>query len=69
MAPAMKCAAFHLMWAKVNVVNSKPTEVLVSCYKTAVVSSNKVSNDLNLYSQTHIRLWVPVVSVYLHEIS
>ncbi|XP_047441289.1 cohesin subunit SA-1 [Mugil cephalus] len=26
MVSALKCAAFHLMWAKVNVVNSKPPE-------------------------------------------
>lgn len=34
---ALKCAAFHLMWAKVNAVNSTPTEVFISqyCYTTA----------------------------------
>lgn len=26
---ALKCAAFHLMWAKVNAVNSTPAEVLI----------------------------------------
>lgn len=29
MVSALRCAAFYLMWAKVNAVNSTPAEVLV----------------------------------------
>lgn len=36
---ALKCAGFHLMWAKVNAVNSTPTQVFISyCRKGAFLS-------------------------------
>ncbi|KAM4555694.1 cohesin subunit SA-2 [Odontesthes bonariensis] len=36
MVSTLKCAAFHLMWAKVNVVNSKPDEAEVKRLKKEV---------------------------------
>ncbi|XP_019218482.1 cohesin subunit SA-1 isoform X10 [Oreochromis niloticus] len=55
MAPAMKCAAFHLMWAKVNVVNSKPTEAELKRLKKEVRSFCRVCQDCLSLNQTDIR--------------
>ncbi|XP_041847127.1 cohesin subunit SA-1 isoform X2 [Melanotaenia boesemani] len=42
MVSALKCAAFHLMWAKVNVVNSKPAEAELKRLKKEVHSFCRV---------------------------
>uniref|UniRef100_A0A3P9BRE2 Cohesin subunit SA n=1 Tax=Maylandia zebra TaxID=106582 RepID=A0A3P9BRE2_9CICH len=53
--PAMKCAAFHLMWAKVNVVNSKPTEAELKRLKKEVRSFCRVCQDCLSLNQIDIR--------------
>ncbi|XP_039871879.1 cohesin subunit SA-1 isoform X5 [Simochromis diagramma] len=55
MVPAMKCAAFHLMWAKVNVVNSKPTEAELKRLKKEVRSFCRVCQDCLSLNQIDIR--------------
>ncbi|XP_006809016.1 cohesin subunit SA-1 isoform X2 [Neolamprologus brichardi] len=55
MVPAMKCAAFHLMWAKVNVVNSKPTEAELRRLKKEVRSFCRVCQDCLSLNQIDIR--------------
>ncbi|XP_026002878.1 cohesin subunit SA-1 isoform X5 [Astatotilapia calliptera] len=55
MVPAMKCVAFHLMWAKVNVVNSKPTEAELKRLKKEVRSFCRVCQDCLSLNQIDIR--------------
>ncbi|XP_040904363.1 cohesin subunit SA-1 [Toxotes jaculatrix] len=55
MVAALKCAAFHLMWAKVNAVNSKPAEAELTCLKKEVRSFCRVCQTCLSLNQTEIR--------------
>uniref|UniRef100_A0A674M9Y3 Cohesin subunit SA n=1 Tax=Takifugu rubripes TaxID=31033 RepID=A0A674M9Y3_TAKRU len=52
---ALKCAAFHLMWAKVNAVNSTPTEAELKHLKMDVRSYCKVCQICLSLDCTEIR--------------
>ncbi|XP_076595594.1 cohesin subunit SA-2 [Chaetodon auriga] len=55
MVSALKCAAFHLMWAKVNAVNSTPAEAEVKHLKKKVHSFCRVCQNCLSLNQTEIR--------------
>ncbi|AWP11782.1 putative cohesin subunit SA-1-like [Scophthalmus maximus] len=55
MVSALKCAAFHLMWAKVNAVNSRPTEAELKRLKKDVRSFCRVCQTCLPLNQTEIR--------------
>ncbi|XP_069027301.1 cohesin subunit SA-1-like [Embiotoca jacksoni] len=55
LVPALKCAAFQLMWAKVNVVNSKPTEAELKRLKKEVRSFCRVCQTCLSLIQSEIR--------------
>ncbi|XP_008293622.1 cohesin subunit SA-1 [Stegastes partitus] len=55
MVSALKCAGFHLMWAKVNVVNSKPAEVELIGLKKDVRSFCRVCQTCLSLNQAEIR--------------
>ncbi|KAM9357284.1 cohesin subunit SA-3 [Symphorus nematophorus] len=55
MMSALKCAAFHLMWAKVNAVNSTPTEAELKRLKKEVRSFCRVCQTCLSLNQTEIR--------------
>ncbi|CAK6964961.1 cohesin subunit SA-2 [Scomber scombrus] len=55
MVSALRCAAFHLMWAKVNVVNSTPTEAELKRLKKEVQSFCRVCQRCLSLNQTEIR--------------
>ncbi|GAA6223099.1 cohesin subunit SA-1-like [Lates japonicus] len=52
---ALRCAAFHLMWAKVNAVNSKPAEAELKRLKREVRSFCRVCQTCLSLNQTEIR--------------
>ncbi|KAJ0049771.1 hypothetical protein NL108_003532, partial [Boleophthalmus pectinirostris] len=53
--PALRCAAFHLMWAKVNAVNSTPKQAEMKILKRQVRSFCKVSQSCLSVAQAEIR--------------
>ncbi|XP_022615887.1 cohesin subunit SA-2-like [Seriola dumerili] len=55
MVSALKCAALHLMWAKVNAVNSKPDEAELKRLKKEVRSFCRVCQTCLSLNQTEIR--------------
>ncbi|XP_029918342.1 cohesin subunit SA-1 isoform X2 [Myripristis murdjan] len=55
MVSALKCAAFHLLWAKVNAVSSKPTEVELRRLKKEVRSFCSVCRTCLSLGQAVIR--------------
>eukprot|EP00064_Thunnus_orientalis_P013981 superscaffoldBa00002361_g14022 len=55
MVSALRCAAFHLMWAKVNVVNSAPNEVELKRLKKEVQSFCRICQTCLSLNQTEIR--------------
>uniref|UniRef100_UPI003AB0B83D cohesin subunit SA-2-like n=1 Tax=Centroberyx gerrardi TaxID=166262 RepID=UPI003AB0B83D len=55
MVSALKCAAFHLLWAKVNVVSSTPTEVELKHLKKEVRSFCSVCQSCLSLGQAEIR--------------
>ncbi|KAM7389145.1 hypothetical protein PAMP_023139 [Pampus punctatissimus] len=55
MVSALKCAAFHLMWAKVNVVNATPTEAELKRLKKEVRSFCRICQTCLSLNQTEIR--------------
>ncbi|XP_028271897.1 cohesin subunit SA-1 [Parambassis ranga] len=55
MVPALKCAAFHLMWAKVNATNSKPAEAELIRLKKDVRSFCRISQTCLSLDQAEIR--------------
>ncbi|KAK5864520.1 hypothetical protein PBY51_015757 [Eleginops maclovinus] len=55
MVSALKCAAFHLMWAKMNAVNSTPAEEELLHLKQAMRSFCKVSQTCLSLNQMEIR--------------
>ncbi|XP_026213699.1 cohesin subunit SA-1 isoform X2 [Anabas testudineus] len=55
MVSALKCAAFHLMWAKVNAVNSKPAEAELKCLKKEVRLFSRVCQTCLSVNQPDIR--------------
>ncbi|XP_051277154.1 cohesin subunit SA-2 isoform X1 [Dicentrarchus labrax] len=55
MVSALKCAAFHLMWAKVNAVNSTPAEADLKRLKREVRSFCRVCQTCLSLNQTEIR--------------
>ncbi|XP_070769672.1 cohesin subunit SA-1-like [Enoplosus armatus] len=55
MASALKCAAFHLMWAKVNAVNSTPAEAELKRLKKDVRLFCRVSQTCLSLNQAEIR--------------
>ncbi|XP_034064022.1 cohesin subunit SA-2 isoform X2 [Gymnodraco acuticeps] len=55
MVPALKCAAFNLMWAKMNAVNSTPAEEELKRLKKEMRSFCKVCETCLSLNQTEIR--------------
>ncbi|XP_029369113.1 cohesin subunit SA-2 [Echeneis naucrates] len=55
MVPAMRCAAFHLMWAKVNMMNSKPAEAELKRLRKEVRSFCRVCQTCLSLNETEIR--------------
>ncbi|XP_028315452.1 cohesin subunit SA-1 [Gouania willdenowi] len=55
MVAALKCAGMHLMWSKVNMVNSKPPEAEMRGLKKKVRSFCKVSQACLSLDQNEIR--------------
>ncbi|KAK2904399.1 hypothetical protein Q8A73_011056 [Channa argus] len=55
MVSALKCAAFHLMWAKVNAVNSKPAEAELKLLKKDVRLFSRVCQACLPLNQPEIR--------------
>ncbi|XP_070693242.1 cohesin subunit SA-1-like [Pempheris klunzingeri] len=55
MVSAVKCAAFHLMWAKLNAVNSTPTEVELKRLKKEVRSFCRVCQTCLSLNQAEVR--------------
>ncbi|XP_029297129.1 cohesin subunit SA-1 [Cottoperca gobio] len=55
MVSALKCAAFHLMWAKMNAVNSTPAEGELKRLKMDMRSFCKVCETCLSLNQTEIR--------------
>ncbi|XP_060935180.1 cohesin subunit SA-1 [Limanda limanda] len=55
MVSALKCAAFHLMWAKVNAVNSKPAESELTRLRREVRSFCKVCQTCLSVNQAEVR--------------
>ncbi|KAK2848661.1 hypothetical protein Q5P01_008495 [Channa striata] len=52
---ALKCAAFHLMWAKVHAINSKPAEAKLKLLRRQVHSFSRVCQSCLLLNQPEIR--------------
>ncbi|XP_024859964.1 cohesin subunit SA-1 [Kryptolebias marmoratus] len=55
MVAALKCAAFHLMWAKVNAVNFKPAEAELKRVKKEVRFFCRICQSCLSLDQTEIR--------------
>ncbi|XP_041800213.1 cohesin subunit SA-1 [Chelmon rostratus] len=55
MVSALKCAAFHLMWAKVNAINSTPAEAELKQLKKKVHLFCRVCQNCLSLNQTEIR--------------
>nr|XP_019937625.1 PREDICTED: cohesin subunit SA-1-like [Paralichthys olivaceus]XP_019937710.1 PREDICTED: cohesin subunit SA-1-like [Paralichthys olivaceus] len=55
MVSALKCAAFHLMWAKVNAVNFKPTEAELTRLRRELRSFCRVCQTCLTVNQAEIR--------------
>ncbi|XP_029020593.1 cohesin subunit SA-1 isoform X1 [Betta splendens] len=55
MVSALRCAAYHLMWAKVNAVNSKPHEAELKRLKKQVHSFTRVCQTCLSVNQPEIR--------------
>ncbi|CAJ1058981.1 cohesin subunit SA-1 [Xyrichtys novacula] len=55
MVPALKCSAFHLMWAKVNAVNSTPSEAELKHLKREVRSFCRVCQSCLSLNQAETR--------------
>ncbi|XP_071314512.1 cohesin subunit SA-2-like isoform X2 [Trachinotus anak] len=55
MVSALRCAAFHLMWAKVNAVNSKPAEAELKRLRREVRSFCRVCQTCLSLNQAEIR--------------
>ncbi|XP_072252473.1 cohesin subunit SA-2-like [Leuresthes tenuis] len=55
MVSTLKCAAFHLMWAKVNVVNSKPDEAELKRLKKEVRSFCRICQTCLSLDKAEIR--------------
>ncbi|XP_034454234.1 cohesin subunit SA-1 [Hippoglossus hippoglossus] len=55
MVPALKCAAFHLMWAKVNAVNFKPAEAELKRLRREVRSFCRVCQTCLSVNQAAVR--------------
>lgn len=55
MVSALKCCAFHLMWAKVNAVNSTPKEAEMKILKREVRSFYRVCQTCLSVAQAQIR--------------
>uniref|UniRef100_A0A3Q2QQQ3 Cohesin subunit SA n=1 Tax=Fundulus heteroclitus TaxID=8078 RepID=A0A3Q2QQQ3_FUNHE len=55
MAAALKCAAFHLMWAKLKAVNLKPAEAELKCLRKQVRVFCRICQTCLSLDQTEIR--------------